>query len=160
MRLIQPLGEVVEADGLLVVGDAGGVAARGDVVGTVVHAHFSQTLSSVEGVQIEDRPCEAVNQQAGAVGGDCLACELRGLIGDLGFKSFVDAFTPAFEVGLDGSLGIGSVVAVVVRIAEPASLALNSARILLSTGSYWMTLTGSMVSSTGNSFTTVYPFPF
>ena len=84
---MQPLGEVVEADGLLVVGDAGGVAARGDVVGTVVHVHFSQTLSGVEGVQIEDRPCEAVDQQAGAVRGDCLACELRGLIGDLGFKS-------------------------------------------------------------------------
>ena len=142
-----------------VVGDVGGVAAGGDIVGTVVHVYFSQTLSGVEGVQVEDRPCEAVDQQAGAVGGDC-PCELRGLIGDLGFKSFVDAFAPAFEVGLDGSLGIGSVVAVVVRIAEPASMALNSARILLSTGSYWMTLTGSRVSSTGNSFTTVYPFPF
>ena len=74
-------------------------------------------------MQVEDRPCEAVDQQAGAVGGDCLACELRGLIGDLGFKNFVDAFTPAFEVGLGGPLGVGRVVAVVVRIAEPASMA-------------------------------------
>ena len=94
-----------------------------DVVGAVVYVHFSQTLSGVEGVQVEDRPCEAVDQQAGAVGGDSLACELRRLIGDLGFEGFVDAFAPAFEVGLGGSLGVGRVVAVVVCIAEPASMA-------------------------------------